>query len=569
MALTVLEEGEDVVGDILADLLARVMDSAFQVYLTQQCIPFTISQAREAMLQITEWRFLARDEGESAVAEDPTWGEDEEPTACTTDSWAQGSVPVLHASASAGPEETFLGEDQGSMDQIPLGRSWMGRGSEEQMVPWEQSPELGATVGPPPTPELFQEAGPQGPLEEQEHKVGDYFSSARPLNASFQLPVEAVHVHRPQPTPELALVPSSQALASKVHRYSSQFSFEDLYHCVPQQDGAGDRMKFKKKEALPATSGMPVRCPSVSSPTVLSPSVSLGSQHPGCRDTRLRAQHSKGSRKAGAVRLDPVRLPRHWVRPLAEVLVPDAKARPLEAYRGRQRAEKTEARAEPQFPGPGIGVAHAAFFPHPPGSPFRALGPGPGLQLSSLNLGLLSPAFGSKLPFPSPGIRFLATHPVLPDMTCGSSPNLWPRAKWPSGWEREAELLGDLRARHGRGLLQGLGPADRKDQNPHRLPHPEQQFLEATSQVMWKPILLPDALKLAPGVSLWNPNTQALFSAAVPQQEDKESRPYPPMEQHPIQTGAPKPQVTVGQLVKNSVPKVWSLTSKHLPQSGP
>ena len=36
MALTALEEGEEVVGDILADLLARVMDSAFKVYLTQQ-----------------------------------------------------------------------------------------------------------------------------------------------------------------------------------------------------------------------------------------------------------------------------------------------------------------------------------------------------------------------------------------------------------------------------------------------------------------------------------------------------------------------------------------------------
>lgn len=36
IAFTALEEGEDVVGDILADLVARVMDSAFKVYLTQQ-----------------------------------------------------------------------------------------------------------------------------------------------------------------------------------------------------------------------------------------------------------------------------------------------------------------------------------------------------------------------------------------------------------------------------------------------------------------------------------------------------------------------------------------------------
>lgn len=62
------------------------------------------------MLQITEWRFLARDEGESAVAEDPTWGEDEEPLACTTDAWAQGSVPVLHAPAPDGAEEHSQGE---------------------------------------------------------------------------------------------------------------------------------------------------------------------------------------------------------------------------------------------------------------------------------------------------------------------------------------------------------------------------------------------------------------------------------------------------------------------------
>lgn len=36
MMLTMVEEGEEVVGDILADLLGRVMDSAFKVYLTQQ-----------------------------------------------------------------------------------------------------------------------------------------------------------------------------------------------------------------------------------------------------------------------------------------------------------------------------------------------------------------------------------------------------------------------------------------------------------------------------------------------------------------------------------------------------
>lgn len=128
--LSALEEGEDVVGDILAGsggpkswtrpLKSTSPDPAgldpcpsdtFRPSLTPPAglraflafaVHSTISQAREAMLQITEWRFcLTR---ENLQAEDPTWGEDEEPLACTTDAWAQGSVPVLHARAPVGLE---------------------------------------------------------------------------------------------------------------------------------------------------------------------------------------------------------------------------------------------------------------------------------------------------------------------------------------------------------------------------------------------------------------------------------------------------------------------------------
>lgn len=84
------------------------MCSAHLVFLCwPQCIPYVISQAREAMLQIIEWRFLVRDEGESSVPVDPTWQEDEEPAPSITDSWAQGSVPVLQA--VPGPEEREVG----------------------------------------------------------------------------------------------------------------------------------------------------------------------------------------------------------------------------------------------------------------------------------------------------------------------------------------------------------------------------------------------------------------------------------------------------------------------------
>ncbi|XP_009462176.1 PREDICTED: uncharacterized protein C2orf81 homolog [Nipponia nippon] len=58
-------------------------------------VPFTVGQARDALLQIAQWRFLVRDEGETDPEGDGAWWEDEEPKPCATDSWAQGSVPVL------------------------------------------------------------------------------------------------------------------------------------------------------------------------------------------------------------------------------------------------------------------------------------------------------------------------------------------------------------------------------------------------------------------------------------------------------------------------------------------
>ncbi|XP_046515976.1 LOW QUALITY PROTEIN: uncharacterized protein C2orf81 homolog [Equus quagga] len=569
MAFTALEEGEDVVGDILADLLARVMDSAFKVYLTQQCIPFTISQAREAMLQITEWRFLARDEGESAVAEDPTWGEDEEPSACTTDAWAQGSVPVLHAPASVGLEETFQGEDQGSVDQIPIGRSWMDRGSQEQMESWEGSPELRVIPGPgpPPTPELFQEAGPRGPLEELDGQAIGHLSSAGSLNGNLQPSVETAHTGSPHSSLELSLVASPEASAERAQALSSQFSLEDLYYCTPQLHAAGDRPELKKEEIPRIASPVSVASSSAGGSTMLRLSASFQpQQQPGRPEAGLSApQYMVGRRMVGA-RLDPARLPRLWVSPLAKVLLPDSEARPVEAYRGRPRGEKTEAPAEPEPPRTGVRVSSAVFLPLPPGVPSRDFGPDPrpGLQIPSLSLGLPSPGSGSKLPFPSPGLRFLATHPVLPDVARNPSPKLWPGTKWPSGWDGEVELLEDLWAGRARVSPQGVPP---QGLDPHKWPHPEPQVLEATSQVMWKPMLLPEAMKLAPGVSMWNPTTQVLLSSAIPQQEDK-GQASPPIEQQPIQTGAPKPQVMVAQLMKNSTPKVRSLPSKYLPHSG-
>nr|KAF6429021.1 hypothetical protein HJG59_001860 [Molossus molossus] len=516
MAFTALEEGEEVVGDILDDLLARVMDSAFKVYLTQQCIPFTISQAREAMLQVIEWRFLARDEGESAVAEDPTWGEDEEPLACTTDAWAQGSVPVLHAPVSMGLEETFQSEDQGSIEQISLGRSRMDRGFEEQMESSEHSSKPRDTPSPPPILELFQEAEPRGPLEEVEGQRGGHQSSAEALNVSLpqSSSEELGPAGSPHPSLELSQVASSQKSTERAPPLSSQLLKEDLYCCTLKPPTAGD-------QRVP---------PTASGPTILSLPKFSQPQQPWGSDSQL----SKLSYPAGC-KAALVRLPRHWVSPLTEIVDPDSAVRPLGVYRRCQRVKKTEVPAGPPATGPSSGVSPACFSTPPPRGPCPALCSSS--QFPPLSLDLSSPGIQSKGPLPSSESHFLEKHLELPYVAQCPSPKMWPGAKWPRGWEKGAELLEELWAARTHVSARGLDPGDQECQDPHRSPCPTPRILDATSQVMWEPVLLPEALKLAPGVSVWNPNAQVLLSSGTPQQEDKEGCTSPP-----IKAGAQKPK---------------------------
>lgn len=373
----------------------------------------------------------------------------------------------------------------------------------------------------------------------------------------------------PRPLLELSQVAHPRASVesqSQLH-VSSPLSLEDLYSCIPQPDAAGDQLK-RKTQAMPRTaSGVLVPFPSEGDTSTLSASVSFQSQQPVSLDARHGALQSRVGRKAAKVRLDPARLPRHWVRPLAEVLVPDIEVHPLKAYRGRQRG-KTQAQAGHQTPGPHVRASLAAFFPLQPDIPFRAGGPEPRIQLPTLNLGPPSPSFGSKLPFPSPGIHFLGTHPAVVEAARSSSPNVWPSAKWPSGWEREAQLLGNLWV--GRSCVppQGLGLAEKEGQAsgwPQTMP----PVLEATSQVLWKPVLVPEAVKLAPGVSMWTRTTQVLLNSAVSQEEAKEEGgASSAVEQRPIQKGVSKPHVTAEQLTKSATPKVWLLPSKPMPHSG-
>ncbi|XP_035248093.1 uncharacterized protein LOC118213330 isoform X1 [Anguilla anguilla] len=90
------EEGEEVVAELLDELMCRVMEKCYQVYLQRQLVPFTVSWAQHSLVQTLEWQFLVRDDGDGQDHA-PFWEQDSEPPPCEIDSWAQGCVPVVHS----------------------------------------------------------------------------------------------------------------------------------------------------------------------------------------------------------------------------------------------------------------------------------------------------------------------------------------------------------------------------------------------------------------------------------------------------------------------------------------
>lgn len=89
------DDGEEFITDIIEEVCDSALDIIYKSYIDRQLIPYTVSQAKDAIVQIIEWQFLARDEGEGNIIDDVGWLEDEEPMPAITDCWAQGSVPKV------------------------------------------------------------------------------------------------------------------------------------------------------------------------------------------------------------------------------------------------------------------------------------------------------------------------------------------------------------------------------------------------------------------------------------------------------------------------------------------
>ncbi|XP_041363879.1 uncharacterized protein C2orf81 homolog isoform X2 [Gigantopelta aegis] len=162
------DNSEEFIIDMLDTVVENTMNIIYENYIEKQLLPFTITQAKDAILQIVEWQFLARDDGEPEAISDPGWLQDEEPDPAITDCWAQGAVPKSYIALSTQTiqeepqaEEEAVAEQKISDEEITTGEE------EEPELPDTVSDTMEELVPPEPEPPEEVPAKPEQVVEKK------------------------------------------------------------------------------------------------------------------------------------------------------------------------------------------------------------------------------------------------------------------------------------------------------------------------------------------------------------------------------------------------------------------
>ncbi|XP_041485086.1 uncharacterized protein C2orf81-like isoform X1 [Lytechinus variegatus] len=351
------EDGEDFVIDIVGNIVDSALTVIYDNYIQKQLYPYVVTQARDAILQIIEWQFLARDEGETQPENDATWLEEDEPMPCVPDAWAQGSVPqknrpllsppvsepgtdITHVSGMSHREilEDVICESHADIEpvEIPDGEKEGGEEDKEEEGKEEDEKEGGITQ-----PEDVSErlAGLEQPEAEQK-TGGDLKDEAKP---SEKAKPEAYRPRKPKFKPRKGRIVHSAGLRD-MHK-----SLDEMEREMLEAERKANEPKPVVKDSI--LDHMPSSCHSILKKKKASDHFKLvqAGRPPGSKDVN----YDDRGNVISVVRLDPEKLPSHRVRTQYAVVDPAveaAHARLVAMRTGRyisqQKAEMAKQQAE-------------------------------------------------------------------------------------------------------------------------------------------------------------------------------------------------------------------------------
>lgn len=90
-----VEEGEAIAVDVMRTVVQRAGALMVSNYVDRISIPYTVQDVAKEMLDLIQFMFIARDNGDGDLPDDAAaWAADEEPGSVAPDSWARGAVPT-------------------------------------------------------------------------------------------------------------------------------------------------------------------------------------------------------------------------------------------------------------------------------------------------------------------------------------------------------------------------------------------------------------------------------------------------------------------------------------------